>query len=186
MGACTVNNIENKILKNATYHFFFFNFDFFGTFVIKTVLFYAKSTSKVIILKKKTRFFQYVGINMRLSKPCCIFFHPTSPLFEKYTKSKHTFLLYIHFIWEIKIHSSINKLTRFNQTVEKILWVSWLKYLFNLLQQLLSPSTKPDRPWPHRRLLGSMQAEHRIRLCTNSLYMRALVFLLEMCHRQSL
>ena len=49
-----------------------------------------------------------------------------------------------------------------------MLRVSWPKYLFDPLQQLLSPSTNDDRPWSHRHLLRSMQAEHQIRLCTNS------------------
>ena len=41
-----------------------------------------------------------------------------------------------------------------------------VKYLFDALQQLLSSSTNDDRPRSQRHLLWSMQAEHRIRLCT--------------------
>ena len=48
-----------------------------------------------------------------------------------------------------------------------MLRVSKPKYLLDLLQQLLSPSTGECRSWSHRRLLQSMQAEQRIKLCTN-------------------
>ena len=46
--------------------------------------------------------------------------------------------------------------------------VSWPKYLSDPFQWLLSPSTSADWPRSHRCLLRSIEAEHRIRLCTNS------------------
>ena len=54
-------------------------------------------------------------------------------------------------------------------TVEYILRVSKLQYLFGPLQQLLSPSASDNRPWSHRHLLWSTQAEHKIShlICTS-------------------
>ena len=51
-------------------------------------------------------------------------------------------------------------------TFEQMLRVSGPKYLSDLLQQLLPPSTCADWHWSLRRLLRSMQAEHQIRLCS--------------------
>ena len=48
-----------------------------------------------------------------------------------------------------------------------MLRVSKPKYLLHLLQRLMSPSTGECQSWSHRRLLWSMQAEHRKKSCTN-------------------
>ena len=48
--------------------------------------------------------------------------------------------------------------------------VSWTEYLFNPLQQLLSPSAAEQLAgsWSRRLHLRSTQCEQRIKLCTNS------------------
>ena len=50
-----------------------------------------------------------------------------------------------------------------------MLRVSKLEYLFDPLQQLLSPSVVNHRAWSHRRLLRSMQRGTQIKPCTKRL-----------------
>ena len=57
-----------------------------------------------------------------------------------------------------------------SRLVKQLLLVSWTEYLFDPLQQLLSPSAAEQLAgsWSCRIHFRSTQCEQRIKLCTNS------------------